>query len=89
METPTLQHYKRLLAESRVLMLASRCYVRETNSGAHAGELPWETPTLQHYEQLLAESEFAAWVLVNGYCPSHATISVHRAGIKCDILLLH
>jgi Domain of unknown function (DUF1338) len=47
-----------------------------------AGELPWETPTLEHYEELQAESEFAAWVLVNGYSLSHATISVHRTGIK-------
>lgn len=47
-----------------------------------AGELPWETPTLEHYQELQAESEFAAWVLVNGYSLSHATISVHRTGIK-------
>jgi hypothetical protein len=49
------------------------------------GELPWETPTLEHYEELQAESEFAAWVLVNGYSLSHATISVHRTGIKGGI----
>lgn len=47
-----------------------------------AGELPWETPTLEHYEELQAESDFAAWVLVNGYSLSHATISVHRTGIR-------
>ena len=60
--------------------LQDSCCCKHLVSGA--GELPWETPTLQHYEELQAESEFAAWVLVNGYSPSHCTISVHRAGIR-------
>lgn len=55
---------------------------RTLTASASAGVLPWETPTLEHYEELRAESEFAAWVLVNSYSLSHATISVHRTGIK-------
>ncbi len=38
----------------------------------------WPRITFAEYQQLLQESEYAAWLMVMGYCANHFTISVNH-----------